>query len=416
MRLLGYVSLALSCLSSLPIACSDVTDTSPAGTGGGSSAQATAGGHGSLGGGSAVGGEDSSGGEDGAGGDAATTTTARVIDVGGTSTKPATAECAQRQVPIEALPPDILIVMDRSTSMTANASGEFCQDGTTTGSGVGNCGDESKWAQTIVAIKAVVEGTQKTVNWGMFWLGNEPTQCGVGKAPVVPITSGDSYTPIQEALDGNDFSGQSGTPTAAAVKSAVNYLKSLTEPNPKYLLIATDGEPNCAGGGGGGGFGGGISTVDATGATDAVTAAVDAGFPTFVVGIATTDNSVASDALDAMAVAGGNPQEGAETKYYAVADTESLTDALNKIIGLATSCTISLENAPSGDWTIAIAAEDASGKLVKVENDETSGWVYTDEATRKSIELKGSACDNLKNGTYSNLQFVYTCPTEDVIL
>lgn len=403
MRILGYLGIALSCFSTLPIACSEVTDTGAA-TGGALNTQ-TSRSSVTMGGSSSQSGDSSSGGEDASGGERSTTS-ARAIEFTGTSTGAPTTECAQRQVPIQALPPAIMIVMDRSTSMKANASGDFCEDDT--GNAMGSCGEESKWNQTIVALKAVVEGTQAKVNWGMFWLGNEPTQCGVGKSPVVSITSGDSYTPIAEALDAQDFSGQSGTPTAGAIKSAVAYMKTLDEPNPQYLLLATDGEPNCAGGA--------SFTVDAEGATKAVTDAADAGIPTFVVGIATTDNAVASDALNAMAVAGGSPQEGAETQYYAVSDTETLTEALNQIIGLATSCTISLENAPSGEWTIAIAAKDSSGELVKIENDDSDGWSYSDESTKESIELKGSACEKLKDGTYSDLQFVYTCPTEDVVL
>jgi hypothetical protein len=243
----------------------------------------------------------------------------------------------------------------------------------------------------------------------MFWLGNEQTQCGASTTPAVPITSGDSITAITAAFDGNVFDGEIGTPTAAVVKNSVQYLKTLTDENPKFLLVATDGEPNCA-------RTTSVGTSDATGATNAVTEAAAEGIPTFVVGIATASSAAANSALDSMAVAGGKPQTSGATKYYAVSDTDTLKTVLNEIIGLAASCTVSLENTPEGEWTIAISAKDATDKTIAIPNDPANGWSYTDTTTKSSIILSGEACDNLKTGKYSNLQFVYTCPEEEIVL
>jgi hypothetical protein len=242
----------------------------------------------------------------------------------------------------------------------------------------------------------------------MFWLGDEPTECGASKTPVVPITARESYAPIQEALDGNAFTGKLGTPTAQAVNNAVAYMKKLTDPNPKFLLVATDGEPNCGGGR--------LNTVDSNGATAAVEAAAKANLPTFVVGIATTALQTATTALNAMALAGGRAQTGAATDYYAVTDTESLKATLKQIIEMASSCTISLDNTPKGEWKIAISATDTSGQAVLIPDNDADGWNYTDATSKSSITLVGSACENLKSGKYSNVQFVYTCPGHDIVL
>jgi hypothetical protein len=307
--------------------------------------------------------------------------------------------CAQQEVPIAVLPPDIMIVMDRSTSMTADMNGQSC---------TGGCGINSKWYQVKGVIENVVQSTQSSVNWGLFWLGNEAAQCGVGTAPIVPITPGASYTPIQQALEAEAFTGKTGTPTAAVVNNAVTYIQSLTDSNPKYMLVATDGEPNCASGSTG--------TTDATGAANAAANALRIGIGTFVVGIATTSSATATTALNQMAVAGGYPQQGAATQYYAVADTASLQTALSQIVGLAASCTISLTNTPSGDWTIAITATDAStGNVVQIPEDPANGWEYTD-STRTAIQLNGAACAALKAGTYSNFSFIYTCRGGQIII
>jgi hypothetical protein len=406
MRTLENSAIALSLsLCVAAIACGNetpVTVTS-GGTGGNGNKTASGGNshssnQGSLGGNGSVSRTTASG------GNAAITAS---VNMSGNTT-PTDVQCAQNQVPIEILPPEILIVMDRSTSMTYDQNGEACA-GAKTGTGNGNCGDTSKWHQSIEAVKSIVQETQTKVSWGMFWLGNEATECGVSKTPVVPITARESFDPIQSALDGNAFTGKSGTPTALAVKNAVAYLKTLTEPNPKFLLVATDGEPNCIGGKSG-------TTSDTAGATAAVEAAAQANIPTFVVGIATTSSDVATTALNSMAKAGGRAQTGAATDYYAVSDTAGLVATLKDIINQASSCTISLENTPKGEWKIAISAKDTSGQAVLIPADETDGWIYDDPNAKTSITLVGSACEKLKNGDYSNVQFVYTCPGRDIVL
>lgn len=327
------------------------------------------------------------------------------VDVSGNTT-PTDVTCAQNQVPIQVLPPDIMIVMDRSLSMTDDEDGQPCADSDKVGDG--NCGTASKWYQTVEAIKSVVGATQTRVNWGMFWLGDEPARCGAGTTPVVPITRRESLAPIQQALEGNAFEGDLGTPTAKVIENTIAYMKTLDSENPKYLLVATDGEPNCAGGK--------LNSVDTTGATSAVAAAAAANMPTFVVGIATTSLQTATSVLNSMAVAGGRAQTGTDTQYYAVTDTATLEATLTRIVELASSCTISLENVPTGEWTMAISATDASEQDVLVPESDTDGWIYTDASSHESITLVGTACDRLKDGSYSNLQFVYTCPGRDIVL
>ena len=87
---------------------------------------------------------------------------------------------------------------------------------------------------------------------------------------------------------------------------------------------------------------------------------------------------------------------------------------MTKIVGIAASCTISLENTPKGEWTIAISATNSAGATVEVPSDPSNGWAYTD-ASRTSITLLGTACDSLKNGEFSNFSFVYTCKGSQIV-
>ncbi|HXU61255.1 MAG TPA: VWA domain-containing protein, partial [Polyangia bacterium] len=257
------------------------------------------------------------------------------------------------------------------------------------------------WAQVVAALEQVVMRTQTTVNWGLMFLGDETAMCGAAAAPVVPITPQTSYPPIQAALAGVQFNGAIGTPTTAVINNAVTYLQTLTDANPKYLLLATDGEPNCARGT--------ANNNDDVGAENAVAAAKAAGFPTFVVGIATA-GTTATDALNTMAVNGGEAQTGAATKYYAVTDTADLLDVLTKILTSAMSCTIPLTGIDGDLDKVVVSAKDASGQTVQIPQDGTNGWSYTD-ASKTAIVLNGDACHGLQTVTYTGFQFVYTCST-----
>jgi hypothetical protein len=311
------------------------------------------------------------------------------------------ANCGQTSVSVTPVPPDILIVQDRSLSMTDDTSDKACDGGTMAGNG--NCGATSKWALVTAALNQVVQQTETKVNWGLIFLGAEPTECGAATAPVVDVGPS-NFSPIQAALNGEQFTGKLGTPTTAVMNNAVKYLTGLTDPNPKYLLLATDGEPNCAAGNGN------IGAADDVGAANAVTAALTAGFPTFVVGIATTSDANATNSLNTMAVNGGEAQTGAATQYYAVSDTATLVSVLGKILGKALSCTIPLNGVAGMLDKVAVSAKDANGNSIEIMQDDTNGWSYTD-ATKTAIILNGDACNNLQSVTYTDFQFIYTCAT-----
>ncbi len=190
-------------------------------------------------------------------------------------------------------------MQDKSLSMNEDSTGANC---TTPG-----C---SKWSQVSTAMDSVVMATQTTVNWGLVFFGSD-NMCGVHANPNVPITPTTSYTPISQAYAANMPS--SYTPTEAAVNAAVAYMKTLKDPNPKYLLLATDGLPNCKPNDRT------VTDDDSTGATTAVTNAMTAGFGTFVVGIG---NTMGTTTLNALAMAGG---ERRSAQRMATLSTRSTT-------------------------------------------------------------------------------------------
>jgi hypothetical protein len=313
--------------------------------------------------------------------------------------------CGQTNVDVMPEPPDILIVQDKSGSMEEQANGCCCGttgstmcSGNVNCSGATDCGAMSKWAQVSAAMDTVVMATQASVNWGLIFFASD-NMCGVGSQPNVQIAA-NNYTAISQAY-ANGTPG-SFTPTEAAMNAAVAYMKTVTDTNPKYLLLATDGLPNCAPGNRNN-----MTADDSPGATTAVMNAAAAGFPTFVVGIG---NTMGETTLNGFATAGGEPQAGSAdgNLFYEVNSTADLVTALNKIVGIIASCTIPLTNVPANLSNVAVSAQDSTGKTVEVPQDPTNGWSYTD-ATMKTIVLNGTSCSNLQSGSYSNFQFVYAC-------
>lgn len=376
----GNVSFFVVALTSWGLSGCGFSPSSPTGTTGTGGAGATSGAAGNSG--VATGG---AGGQKqgGGGGD--------IGIVGGAGGAPT---CGQSNTPLQMLPPDVLVVQDKSLSMNDDSNDNAC---------TGGCRANSKWSQVSAAIENVVMTTQATVNWGLKFFGND-NMCGVTAGATVGIAT-NNYTAIQAAFAGTAPS--SYTPTETALNSAVAYLQTLTDPNPKYLLLATDGLPNCPPGGKN------ATADDSAGAETAVTNAKTAGFDTFVVGIATTADAMATATLNQMAMNGGVPQTGAATSYYAVSDTASLETALNSILSGIVSCSVTLPPNPPANSTVGISVTTPSGDIA-VPEDATNGWSYSTDM--KSILFNGTACTSLMSGAYSNIIFSYTCSGGKIIV
>ena len=314
-------------------------------------------------------------------------------------------ECGAFDKPSSKLPPDILIVQDASGSMNQDSANMMCANP--------GCGATSKWALMIPAINQVVTDTQAEVNWGLKLFGDMGNSCGVAPNTVAVNIATNNAAPIQAALAARtDAMGNatmtSSTPTRAGMNAATNYLMARAAnpafPNPKFIVLATDGQPNCP-------ASGQSSADDGPGAIAAVTAAKTAGFSTFVVGIA-TGGSTADMTLNAMADAGGYPQAGAATKYYGVADTAGFAAVLRTLVMMAGTCTFSVPPPPTNDGTTSRGDIKVQGTIGGVKTDipmdANNGWTFTD-ANMTSINLHGSACDSVTVGTTTSVTIVFNC-------
>jgi hypothetical protein len=299
------------------------------------------------------------------------------------------ANCQNQPFTIVAPPPDLLIVLDRSGSMNESPDGYDCRFDPT-------C--VSKWTQVTAAINQVVARTEKSIRWGLKFFGNDAV-CGITPGAAVDPALKNAAA-IAAAIADPTNQPASRTPTRAAELSAGQYLQTLaaTDSTSKFVLLATDGEPNCV-------EGSDDTTIDDTAAAIGSVGTVKGmGFPTFVIGIA-TEGGTADTTLNSMATTGGYPLTGGTTQYYSVMTTDDLVTALNRIQTIAMGmCTFPLGTPdPHSDPTKVTVTVDG----VVSPKDDPNGWHY--EPGMSSITFSGTTCDYLMKGTLKTVQVLYGC-------
>ncbi|HEY4106925.1 MAG TPA: vWA domain-containing protein [Polyangiaceae bacterium] len=299
-------------------------------------------------------------------------------------------QCANQSFDLERKPAEILIVLDRSASMNDPP------DGAPSGTG-------SKWSLVVPGVNQVVMATDSSVSWGLkVFPEGDGSECVAGSVtsmipvPIAPMNA----KAVTDGVTATTPEGN-GTPTGDAINAATAYLKTLTDPNPKFILLATDGEPSCNG-----------TSKDTTGArtqaVSAVTAAATAGFKTFVVGVATTKASD-EQVLNDLANAGGEAAPGSNplaTKFYLASTQDQLVTALQTITGQVASCTFDLTAVPPDPTNIAVHVDNTKAPQ---DTNKADGWDYS-TPDDKQITIYGSWCQKIKDANANTVNFVFGCP------
>lgn len=282
-------------------------------------------------------------------------------------------------------PADVLLVLDRSGSMTYNIDDECSCDPTANPlvvcSNLQNC--ITRWASLGAAVDATLLATPD-LHWGLkLFPSAEGGPCAVSSTMEVPVGATAART-IEARIASTAPAGE--TPTALAVSTATAYLQAKTDPGTKMILLATDGKPNC------GGAPPSVYEDDVAGSVDAVAAAYAAGFLVYVVGIGT---GASAANLDAYAQAGGT------RRHYPAESFDALTKALASI-GKAASCTFTLTQRPPDRQNVALYVDNAL-----VRPDATDGWSFGADA--QTVQLHGKFCEQVLAKASSTVAALFTC-------
>jgi hypothetical protein len=356
------------------------------------------------------------------------------------------SECASSAVEGQIKTINMLLVMDKSTSMVDNpfdagaapgaggagggpsgggAGGGQAVDGAAGAGGAGALG-ATRWDVLKQALGNAMTATQGSIDYGLV-LYPSGDGCTVSDGVQVAVGTGSTTVPdIVSALEDNP-PDVSGTPMAAALDAALEYYTNgdgadLT--GEKYVLLATDGGPNCNDSLTCGAdectldlegtfcvADGSCCDFDASSCVDHadVTAKLvelhDAGIDTFVVGI--PGSEAYASWLGEFADAGGRNPDGAGS-YYEVSAAEGaagLTDTFTEIaLQLVTDCEIPIDvNVPSaGDVNVAIDC------AVLPQNGDSSGWEFNDDFTQ--ITISGDMCDEIQTTGVGRIDVIFGCP------
>jgi hypothetical protein len=230
--------------------------------------------------------------------------------------------------------------------------------------------------------------------WGIVFFPNDGL-CGAATTPDVPVGN-NTQGQIMAALSSHSPGG--ATPTQAAVRAATSYLMGLQDTNPKFIVLATDGEPNC-----------GSGLDDAAGAEQAITDAKNMGINTFVIGISA--DAMADTTLNQMAVNGGEARMPGPPSYYSVQNQTDFVNAIAAITGTVVSCTFRLQMPPPYPDRVTITG---NGMIIPRDTTHMNGWDYG--AGNMSIIFYGQYCQQLQQGVIVTVQAIFGCPPIGILL
>ncbi len=286
------------------------------------------------------------------------------------------AACESHSVSSTPTIPEMLIILDRSGSMNSN----------------GNDQGADRWNGSIDAITEVTGAYDERIDFGLMtfpaYVENpglfDDTECAPGTVNV-PVGQG-TGTQIADVLGAMDAEGR--TPTAASLTAAlavldVSRVGDNTSEAPTYVLLVTDGDPNCSDGN----LRNGTDATARQQTIAAIEALAGAGIKTYVVGYQTAGTEFAPQ-LDLMAGAGAT----GETTHRSVDSGADLSAALEQVAARVISCSQKLEK-PVADPSYVLVTVDGTPRAF---GNASDGWTLG--ADDQTVTLTGTACNELQTG------------------
>ena len=312
--------------------------------------------------------------------------------------------CGESDFNISRVIPDILILLDRSNSMSQPPP------------------TPPLWNTIRNAIITVTATMADSIWFGLMAFPNSkaPNVCAglsnqcTAPAPEgwnVPIAETTLALDIETALMALTTCG--GTPIAMSLQSAGQYLLTLTDDHPKYIILATDGAPNCNESL--------SSPCTCTGTNCAInplnclddvrTYGVLAelcanGINTYILGMGGAAEW--ADVMNQMAI------NGCTGMPYAADDPASIQAALDDIAGAVASCQFDLNCADIPDPDMVNFYFD--GEPIPRDTSHTNGWDWIDPCDSTIdesgiVEFFGVPCERIMNREVETVSATFGCPT-----
>ncbi len=316
---------------------------------------------------------------------------------GGASGAGGGGTCAEVAAKFQPIIPAVMIVVDRSASMECPIDSPADV--------IDECGNQadpnspgSRWQTFKGPLLELVQEQQEKVIFGITFYP-EGNNCGVEASSTVTLRAGASDEIV--AKYNLEVPGGS-TPTGAAIDSAANQIRAVTDlppGTPRFILLASDGSPRC---------GQGSENAQQTAARQAIEGAFGDGIRTFVLAIgALFDEDVAPDKLaqfQQLANAGAGVAAGQpDAPLFLASNGAALTAELTKIINGVRPCSFDLDKAladPTVDGPRGTVTIDGQ----QVDFDGTNGWQLTDADT---VQFFGTACTAVQSST--DVKAVFPC-------
>jgi von Willebrand factor type A domain len=277
--------------------------------------------------------------------------------------------CHAEEFDISGVPPNVLLVLDRTGSMAAP---------------VPDSGGKNRWQVAQEAIAGLLSTFSGDIRFGLDVF----SACtGGGCAPgtiIVPVGS-DPET-INQSIDSTELcnSGAPETVIGGTLSALLGEPSLQDSGRDNVILLITDGVDNCGSGG-------------AQVAADLLAQTVPV--ETYVVGFS---GDVDADELTSIAIAAGT------APYYQANELSSLKAALQAIGANVTTCTFALGSNPPEEDMYVFFNDDPTG----IAEDGSNGYTY--DESDNVITFHGAACDTIKDGTVNDIDVVFGCPAPSV--
>jgi hypothetical protein len=288
--------------------------------------------------------------------------------------------CGAESAGAQIVAPNVLLVLDRSCSMTKLVGGR------------------SKWSVAVDAVGAMTTTLAGRARFGLaLFPDKQGDSCTQGQlaVAVAPGSEGPIRTLLQSSLatsDANYPSGPCVTNIDTGMKQAADE-PTLTDPTRKSsVVLVTDGAQSSGCGAAGGDAG-----------TERIIAALaQRGVKTYVVGFGSEVDAVQ---MNKFAIAGGAPVSDPTTKFFKAESAATLTAALRTIATSTLSCEFRLTKNPQDPSKVFVFFEGTTS--VPRDPTRAQGWDY--DARTNTVTFYGATCDALRSGQVQKVDVVLGC-------